>query len=74
MYVAALRVLAAKCEFRDFTDELIRDQLKIQERLLTSRNPTLEETIDIANSIEKSKEQVRIVKIHGEFSNICTTY
>ena len=47
-YVTSLRVLAAKCEFRDFTEELIRDQLitrcydkKVQERLLTCKNPQI---------------------------------
>lgn len=57
-YIAALRGLAATCEFGVITDSLIRDQLvrctndhKVQGRLLT-QNPDLEETVTIAKSIE----------------------
>lgn len=54
-YVTALKVLASTCEFEEFTSQLIRDQLivrcnskKIQERLLSCKNPSLDKAVDIA--------------------------
>ncbi|KAJ1187270.1 hypothetical protein NDU88_004048 [Pleurodeles waltl] len=58
-YISALRQLSSKCEFRDFQDQLIRDQFighcsdkHIQQKLLSMGNPMLEDVIKIAKNIE----------------------
>lgn len=60
-YISALRILATKCNFGPSIDISIRDQFvfgcnakKIQERLLSYRDPTLSEVIDMAKAIERS--------------------
>ncbi|KAJ1216464.1 hypothetical protein NDU88_004066 [Pleurodeles waltl] len=60
-YVAALRGLAVTCNFQDLTDSLIRDQIvrctnnkKVKERLL-SIDPSLEESIQLARSMEHTE-------------------
>ncbi|XP_078503469.1 uncharacterized protein LOC144762184 [Lissotriton helveticus] len=65
-YVSCLRQLSAECEFEGFREQLIRDQYvckcsdkSIQQKLLTLGNPTLEETIRVAKSIELSKKEVK---------------
>ncbi|XP_069094762.1 uncharacterized protein [Pleurodeles waltl] len=76
-FVATLRRLAVTCDFRDLSDSLIRDQIvrctnnkKVKEKQL-SMDPTLEENIQVARSmehtatwmkeIEKSNTQIRDV-------------
>lgn len=56
-------MLATKCDYDDMVDVYIRDQFvfhcyeeKIQERLLSCKNPSLQEVIDIAKGIERSIE------------------
>ncbi|KAJ1107504.1 hypothetical protein NDU88_004894 [Pleurodeles waltl] len=60
-YIACLRVLAQDCEFAEMTDTYIRDQVvfychskKVQERLLSCRNPSLKEVMAIAKAVERS--------------------
>jgi len=62
-YVAALRELAAKCNFVNpaVSDEMIRDQIvekvhmhKIRERLLMETDLTLTKTIQLASQIESA--------------------
>ncbi|KAJ1089007.1 hypothetical protein NDU88_002161 [Pleurodeles waltl] len=60
-YIACLRVLAQDCEFAVMTDTYIRDQVvfychskKVQERLLSCRNPSLKDVIAIAKAVERS--------------------
>lgn len=60
-YVECLRVLAGECDFGDQVDKYIRDQLiiscsnkKAQEQRLRQRNPSLQETIQIAKSVQRS--------------------
>lgn len=59
-YVAALHGLAVSCQFHDLTESLIHDQIvrctkdkKIKERLL-SLDPTLDEAVQIARSMENT--------------------
>ena len=70
MFVTGLKMLAASCEFENFTSQLIRDQLiarcnskKIQERLLTCKDPTLEKAIDIAKNIETSDKDLEQLEV-----------
>ena len=60
-FVAELRILAATCEFDGPLEKYLRDQIavncwdkRIQEKILCSRNPTLQETLEIARGIERS--------------------
>lgn len=71
-YIACLRVLASKCDYNEMVDVYIRDQFvfhcfekKVQERLLSCKNPTLEECIDIAKGIERSIESSREIAATG---------
>ncbi|XP_078496474.1 uncharacterized protein LOC144752415 [Lissotriton helveticus] len=59
-------MLAANCEFDNFTSQLIRDQLvarcyckEIQKKLLTCKDPSLDKAVDIAKSIETSMDDVK---------------
>ncbi|KAJ1100013.1 hypothetical protein NDU88_005103 [Pleurodeles waltl] len=68
-FVAALRGLAVTCDFRDLGDSLIRDQIvrcannkKIREKLL-SIDPSLEESIQIARSMEHTEAWMREIDI-----------
>lgn len=61
-YITALRRLVADCQFENFADQLVRDQFichctdkAIKQKLLSMGNPTLEETIRVAKSIETSQ-------------------
>lgn len=61
-FAAALRTLAISCNYREFRDEIIRDQLiertsdkKIQEKLLATDDPDLETALTLAKSIEHSQ-------------------
>ena len=67
-YVAALRVLAANCDFGENIDVYIRDQFvfnceskKIQERILACRNPKLAEVLELAKSIERSTISTKVI-------------
>lgn len=60
-YITALRKLAADCQFENFSDQLVRDQFichcsdkMIKQKLLSMGDPSLEETIRMAKSIETS--------------------
>ncbi|GFR78211.1 hypothetical protein ElyMa_003989300 [Elysia marginata] len=61
-FVTALKLLAEGCEFGDLQPSLIRDRVicgtkecSIKERLLQEDDPTLEEALKIARSLEASK-------------------
>lgn len=61
-FVASLRTLASTCNYREFKDEIIRDQLiertsnkKGQEKLLSTKDPDLENALRLARSIEHSQ-------------------
>ncbi|KAJ1173813.1 hypothetical protein NDU88_005639 [Pleurodeles waltl] len=65
-FVSALRKLAADCQFQAFSDQLVRDQFiakctdkSIQQKLLSLNNPSLDETLRLAKSIETSKLSVK---------------
>ncbi|KAJ1113199.1 hypothetical protein NDU88_001454 [Pleurodeles waltl] len=67
-YVAALRGLAVTCDFRDLSDSLIRDQIvrcmnnkKVKEKLL-SIDPSLEECIQIARSMEHTETWMKEIE------------
>lgn len=64
-YIAALRELAATCEFVN-TDDMIRHQLvehvanfRIREKLLFKDNMTLTEAITITTKVESVSEQAK---------------
>ncbi|GFO05973.1 hypothetical protein PoB_003247800 [Plakobranchus ocellatus] len=61
-FVTVLRLLAEGCEFGELQPSLIRDRVicstkesPIKERLLQEDDPTLEEALKIARSLEASK-------------------
>ncbi|KAJ1172515.1 hypothetical protein NDU88_004361 [Pleurodeles waltl] len=65
-FVSRLRELSVKCRFGTMTDELIRDQLivqccdkKILERLWAAKDPTLQESIDLAKVMEESRRCIK---------------
>ncbi|KAJ8048227.1 hypothetical protein HOLleu_00459 [Holothuria leucospilota] len=65
-YIAALRELAKKCEFKSFTDEMIRDQLvektnssRIRERLLIERDLPLTKAIELARHVEVALREAK---------------
>ena len=67
-YVAVLRGLANLCEFGALNDSLIKDQVtrctnstKIQEKLL-AKNPSLQEAIEIARSVEHTAQCIKELK------------
>ncbi|KAJ8362815.1 hypothetical protein SKAU_G00116460 [Synaphobranchus kaupii] len=67
-YVAALRDLAATCEFTDRESEMIRDQLienvnspRIRERLLLEPTLTLDKAITLATQIESASEHAKSI-------------
>ncbi|KAJ1136332.1 hypothetical protein NDU88_002749 [Pleurodeles waltl] len=65
-FVSALRKLCAQCQFGTFRDQLVRDQLighcvdkHIQQRLLTMGDPSLEDVIKQAKSIELAQASLK---------------
>ena len=68
-YVAVLRKMSEHCDFQDKVSECIRDRLvvglkdsKIQERLLSERNLTLNQAIEIAVSIESARKYTKLMQ------------
>ncbi|KAJ1112680.1 hypothetical protein NDU88_000941 [Pleurodeles waltl] len=58
-FVSDLRMLASTCGYKHFEDQIIRDQIveksnsvKVQEKLLTLENLTLEKAIEVAGNIK----------------------
>ena len=71
-YIAALRALSVKCDFKENADEMLRDQLlehllndKIRERLLLELDLTLEKATTLAIQMEAAAEQVNKMKTDG---------
>lgn len=67
-YLAALRELAATCDFGSNTDEMLRDQFlenvsnsHIRERLLMEPNLTLDKAVTIATQMESAAEQAKSI-------------
>ncbi|KAJ1101245.1 hypothetical protein NDU88_006317 [Pleurodeles waltl] len=65
-FVNSPRRLAISCKFRDLNDEIIRDQfinrvkeVKIQEKLLSLKNPTLDKTVEVARHMESTSRYVK---------------
>ncbi|KAJ1127050.1 hypothetical protein NDU88_005456 [Pleurodeles waltl] len=76
-YIACLRVLAQDCEFAAMTDTYIRDQVvfychskKVQERLLSCRNPSLKDVIAIAKAVERSMVSSKELANTSQASNV----
>ncbi|KAJ1160682.1 hypothetical protein NDU88_001176 [Pleurodeles waltl] len=76
-YIACLRVLAQDCEFAVMTDTYIRDQVvfychskKVQERLLSCRNPSLKDVIAIAKAVERSMISSKELANTSQASNV----
>ncbi|KAJ1089440.1 hypothetical protein NDU88_002591 [Pleurodeles waltl] len=76
-YIACLRVLAQDCEFAEMTDTYIRDQVvfychskKVQERLLSCRNPSLKEVMAIAKAVERSMMSSKELASNSQASNV----
>ncbi|KAJ1131682.1 hypothetical protein NDU88_010017 [Pleurodeles waltl] len=76
-YIACLRVLAQDCEFAAMTDTYIRDQVvfychskKVQERLLSCRNPSLKDVIAIAKAVERSMISSKELANTSQASNV----
>lgn len=64
-----LRVLATTCEFGPLVDNVIRDQfvfhcasIQIRERILGCKNPSHNEVLDMALSIERSAISTRAIQ------------
>ncbi|KAJ1190497.1 hypothetical protein NDU88_007235 [Pleurodeles waltl] len=60
-YVGALRLLAVSCDYKEFEEEMIKDQLvektnnkKVQEALLSTPNLTLQKALEIATRTEST--------------------
>ncbi|KAJ1097240.1 hypothetical protein NDU88_002365 [Pleurodeles waltl] len=60
-YVGALRLLAVSCDYKEFEEEMIKDQFvektnnkKVQEALLSTPNLTLQKALEIATRIEST--------------------
>ncbi|KAJ1168977.1 hypothetical protein NDU88_000889 [Pleurodeles waltl] len=76
-YIACLRVLAQDCEFAAMTDTYIRAQVvfychskKVQERLLSCRNPSLKDVIAIAKAVERSMVSSKELANTSQASNV----
>ncbi|KAJ1194973.1 hypothetical protein NDU88_004257 [Pleurodeles waltl] len=76
-YIACLRLLAQDCEFAEMTDTYIRDQVvfychskKVQERLLSCRNPSLKEVVAIAMAVERSMVSSKELASTSQASNV----
>ncbi|KAJ1124606.1 hypothetical protein NDU88_003055 [Pleurodeles waltl] len=76
-YIACLRVLAQDCEFAEMTDTYIREQVmfychskKVQERLLSCRNPSLKEVMAIAKAVERSMVSSKELASTSQASNV----
>ncbi|KAJ1189911.1 hypothetical protein NDU88_006653 [Pleurodeles waltl] len=76
-YIACLRVLAQDCEFAEMIDTYIRDQVvfychskKVQERLLSCRNPSLKEVTAIAKAVERSMVSSKELASTSQASNV----
>ncbi|KAJ1178848.1 hypothetical protein NDU88_004090 [Pleurodeles waltl] len=76
-YIACLRVLAQDSEFAEMTDTYIRDQVvfychskKVQERLLSCRNPSLKEVVAIAKAVERSMVSSKELASTSQASNV----
>ncbi|KAJ1218336.1 hypothetical protein NDU88_005917 [Pleurodeles waltl] len=76
-YIACLRVLAQDCEFAEMTDTYIRDQVvfychskKVQERLLSCRNPSLKQVVAIAKAVERSMVSSKELASTSQASNV----
>ena len=62
-YMSALRQMASACEFGEFLDDALRDQLvcglacdKVQGRCLAATNLTLEKAFELASVMERAQE------------------
>ncbi|KAJ8046478.1 hypothetical protein HOLleu_05158 [Holothuria leucospilota] len=72
-YISSLRELASTCEFRDFADEMIRDQLvekttstKLRERLLLEKDLTLTKAITLARNMEQALREASSMCPNGK--------
>ena len=68
-YIAELRRLAIHCEFGEYLDDALRDQLVCglhaevtQRRLLTMKNLTLQEAIETALSMEAAEKDSKALQ------------
>ena len=76
-YTSDLRELASTCDFNDFENEMIRDQLiektcvnKIRERLLLEPNIDLNNAIKRAEQIESALSQSKTLTNDAKFANV----
>ncbi|KAJ1101753.1 hypothetical protein NDU88_006817 [Pleurodeles waltl] len=76
-FVATLRTLATSYNYREFRDEVIRDQLiertnniNVQEQLLATEDPDLETALKLARSIEHSQHCMKEMKDGIKFFEI----
>ena len=72
-YFTALHTLAKTCNFGNLEDNLIRDRIVIgvkdnstRKRLLQVSKLTLQQSIDICRSLEKTTKQLESMKTEGE--------
>ena len=72
-YLTALRTLAKTCNFGNLEDNLIRDRIVIgvkdnstRKKLLQVSKLTLQQSIDICRSLEKTTKQLESMKTEGE--------
>ena len=75
-YAAALRAMAATCNFGNLRDELIRDKIvcgisniAVQQKLLQEPKLTLNRCLDIARSAETTTAQLKVITGHIDDSN-----
>ena len=67
--MAELKKLAEHCEFRDYREEALRDRLvcgllneAIQKRLLTQKDLTLREAVEIAQGMDTASREAKDMK------------
>ncbi|KAJ1152697.1 hypothetical protein NDU88_005472 [Pleurodeles waltl] len=72
-----LRALASMCDYKDFQDKMLRDQLvlkvidkKIQEKLLNTEDLTLQKAIDIIKRVEITNEGLKESSSSGTVNSV----
>ena len=78
-YTAALRALAATCEFGELKDEMIRDRLvceiadnSVRRKLLQEPKISLEKCLDICRSAEATSAHLKAITRPGQLSSTGT--
>ena len=67
-YLTALKEIARRCEFREMTEQLLRDRVvcwigdnALRKRLLQQNNLTLQDCVDMCNASEDTTRQLQVM-------------